>query len=105
MSQTASIIPLLHPDAVIFRKDNRHLSNPVGDEIVLLNLDSGDYLGFNKVAAIIWRLLERPNRVSAIEDELCSMFDIDSDTCHRETLDFLDRINRLGLLEIDSPQS
>jgi hypothetical protein len=105
VSQAASTVTSLRSDAVICRRDNRYLSNPVGDEVVLLNLDSGDYLGFNKVAAFIWSLLERPLRVSDLEKELCARFQVDSATCHRETLDFLDRINRLGLLGIEAPQS
>jgi hypothetical protein len=103
--QTASSGTSLQPDAVICRRETRHLSNPVGDEIVLLNLDSGDYLGFNKMAAVIWQLLERPMRISDLEEALRSRFDVDSVTCHRETLDFLDRIDRLGLLAIESPKS
>lgn len=101
MTQNASTGPSLHPDAVICRKETRHLANPVGDELVLLNLDTGDYLGFNRVAAVIWTMLEHPVKIADLEKQLRSRYDIDSDTCRNETMDFLHRISRLGLLSID----
>lgn len=86
------------PETRLQRKDDRYLANPVGDEIVLLNLDTGDYLGLNRVAASIWRLLERPICMADLEHALMSEYDTDPRTCREETLAFLQRIAGLGLL-------
>jgi hypothetical protein len=94
----------LAPDTLIQRKDERHLTNPVGDESVLLNLETGDYLGLNRVAASIWRLLENPIRLSELEEALMSVYDTDINTCRVETLAFLNRISALGLLMYPVPQ-
>jgi hypothetical protein len=91
-------------DTLLQRRDDRHLTNPVGDESVLLNLDTGDYLGLNNVAAFIWRLLEHPIRLSELERELLSAFDIDINTCREETRVFLQRLESLGLLVYPFPQ-
>ena len=91
-------------DTLLQRRDDRHLTNPVGNESVLLNLDTGDYLGLNNVAAFIWRLLEHPIRLSELERELLSVFDIDINTCREETRAFLHRLESLGLLVYPFPQ-
>ena len=92
------------PNTRLQRKDDRYLSNPVGEEIVLLNLDTGDYLGLNRVAASIWRLLERPIHLVDLEHALMSEYDTDLQTCRDETLAFLHRISGLGLLIQTDPQ-
>lgn len=94
----------LAPDTRLQRKDDRYLANPVGEEIVLLNLDTGDYLGLNRVAASIWRLLEHPISMADLEHALMSEYDTDLRTCRDETLAFLHRIAWLGLLIQADPQ-
>jgi hypothetical protein len=100
---TPSVVTLA-PDTRLQRKDDRHLTNPVGDEIVLLNLDTGDYLGLNRVAAAIWRLLETPISLAELENTLMSDYETDIKTCQAETMAFLHRINELGLLVQAGPQ-
>lgn len=89
---------LFQSNALIQRKDERFMTNPVGDECVLLNLETGDYLGFNRVGTSIWQLLENPIRLSDLENQLMSVYDSDITTCREETRAFLSRIAALGLL-------
>lgn len=104
MSSQSHTINIPESDALLQRRDDRHLTNPVGDESVLLNLDTGDYLGLNNVAAFIWRLLEHPIRLSELERELLTAYDIDINTCREETSAFLLRLESLGLLVYPFPQ-
>jgi hypothetical protein len=89
-------------DSVISRNESNFLANPVGEEIIILNMETGDYLGLNKVGAFIWDQLQGPVTVQKIIDNLMTEFDIDSETCSIETLSYLKKINQLGLLKIDS---
>ena len=40
-------------DTLLQRRDDRHLTNPVGRETILLDLQTGDYLGFNRVGQVL----------------------------------------------------
>ena len=89
----------LSPDQIIVRRDDRHLTNPVGDETVLLDLQSGDYLGLDPVASAIWQSLQTPQSVDSIVKALTEAYEVDEEECRRDTLEFLQRIDSLGLID------
>lgn len=89
-------------ESVISRNESNFLANPVGEEIIILNMETGDYLGLNAVGASIWDQIQEPRTVQHIIDKLIAEYDIDSNTCTTETLSYLVKINQLGLLKIDA---
>lgn len=90
----------LQLDTIISRNETRFLTNPVGEEIIVLNMETGDYLGLNLVGSSIWEQLETPQRISVIIEKLIEEFDVEYEDCKRDTMDYLDKIMDLGLLEI-----
>jgi len=86
-------------DALIMRRDDGHLTNPVGEETVLLDLKTGDYLGLDTVASSIWGHLQTPQTVSSLLSKLMQEFDVEEAVCHSDTLEFLQRIDSLGLIQ------
>jgi hypothetical protein len=84
---------------LMVRNEERFLSNPVGDEVIILNMESGDYLGLNNVGAQIWELLKAPVNAHQIIDQLMQEFEVDAETCKVQTLEYLDRMKSFGLLE------
>lgn len=90
----------LQLDTIISRNETRFLTNPVGEEIIILNMETGDYLGLNLVGSSIWEQLETPQRISDIIEKLVVEFDVEYETCKRDTLDYLNKIMELGLLEV-----
>jgi hypothetical protein len=89
-------------ESVISRNESNFLANPVGEEIIILNMETGDYLGLNAVGASIWEQIQEPRTVQDIIDKLIAEYDIDANTCTTETLSYLVKINQLGLLKIDA---
>ena len=89
----------LQLDTIISRNETRFLTNPVGEEIIVLNMETGDYLGLNLVGSSIWEQLETPQRISDIIEKLVAEFDVEYENCKRDTMDYLDKIMELGLLE------
>jgi len=89
-------------ESVISRNESNFLANPVGEEIIILNMETGDYLGLNAVGASIWEQLQESRTVQQIIDKLMIEYDIDSETCSTETLSYLVKIDQLGLLKIDA---
>lgn len=75
-------------DALVSRKD-AVLFSEVGDNIVMMNADTGDYIDLEGVAADIWRLLETPMPIDALVERLVKLYDVDKDQCLAETTVFL----------------
>ena len=87
--------------SVISRNETQHLANKVGDELILLNMETGDYLGLNPVGASIWENLSVPIAVSELVDRLTESFEVDAGTCRTETMEYLEKIAALHLSRID----
>jgi hypothetical protein len=86
------------PDTRMVRAEERYLSNPVGDEVMLLDLVTGDYVALNEPAARIWDMLREPRTVRDLTSELGGIFDVEPEMCLADTLEFLRSIDALRLL-------
>ncbi len=53
------------------------LSAPVGKEIVMMDIESGRYLGLDSIGSNIWRRLESPRTFREIIDGLVADYDAD----------------------------
>lgn len=87
-------------DTVISRNETSFLTNPVGDEIIILNMETGDYLGLNNVGSAIWEYLKTPQTLNTIIEHLMAEFEVDRETCTAETTEYLEKIQLLGLLQV-----
>lgn len=86
------------PDTRLVRSEERYLSNPVGDDVMLLDLVTGDYVALNEPAARIWDMLREPRTVSELTSELGGIFDVEPEMCLADTIEFLRSIDALRLL-------
>lgn len=87
------------PTAVLVRNEDQFISNPVGEETIILNLATGDYLGLNPVGAFIWNTLQSPQSVDGIIARLMEAYTVDEETCRRQTLEYLQKMDGFGLLK------
>ena len=72
----------------------------LGEEIILLHLEKGQYFGLKQVGAAIWRLLESPRTIGEIEGILLEEYDIEPDICHEEVVGLLSDLIDQGLVEV-----
>lgn len=86
----------------MFKVIDTHLYSDLGDEAVILNLSNGKYYGLNAVGVTIWKSLDVPRAVPEIEARVLEEFDVDRDTCHRETCAFLEKMVEEGLVTIEN---
>jgi hypothetical protein len=86
--------------AQTYRRLQRVLSASVGDEIVMMSVEKGQYYNLNAVGGRIWRLLETPQRLDQIVTTLADVYEAPEDTIRAEADAFLARLKREGLLEI-----
>jgi len=78
------------PPRVLFQK--------VHDEVVLLDLEAGDYFGLNPVGAHVWRLLGRGMDLDAIVDALYERYDTPRERLAADVQALVEELLDRGLL-------
>jgi hypothetical protein len=75
----------------------------LAEEVVILNLKSGEYYGLNTVGAKIWSLVQEPTSVASVRDRLLGEFpDVDPDRCTNDMLELLGQLVEAELIDIVS---
>lgn len=65
---------------------------------VMMDTDNGKYYNLGEVGSVIWSMLEEPMTVDEILAGLMEAFEIDRETCEKDTLPFLQSLVEKGLL-------
>ena len=59
------------------------------DSVVMMDVDEGQYYELDPVASRIWALIGTGRSVAEICDVLAGEYEVEPDTCRRDTLEFL----------------
>ena len=78
----------------------RQVSSDLGDEAVILQLESGVYHGLNAVGAAIWALLREPISVAKIQEAILAEFAVDAERCQKDVMTLLRQLEAEGLIEV-----
>ena len=70
----------------------------VGDQVVVLNLGSGNYHSLNLTASLIWRGLMEQRPLEDILEDLCSRFQVDLQTSGRDAEELIGRFVIKGMI-------
>ena len=76
------------------------LSARVGDEIMMMSPEHGKYIGVNEVGARIWELIETPNDVATVCEELQREFEVSPEVCKAEVDSFLTEMEKHGAVSV-----
>jgi hypothetical protein len=76
------------------------ISADLEGETVILGIDKALYYGIDEVGASIWKLLKEPVPVGAIRDRITEEYDVDSATCERDVIAFLERLEAESLIVV-----
>jgi hypothetical protein len=80
---------LITLQTTVQRNTENLLTGEVGDEMVMMDMDGGNYISLNKVGRVIWEQIEHPIQVEALITYLTERFNVDKDTCTADTLQYL----------------
>jgi hypothetical protein len=83
-------------------QNKKIIQSAIGDEVVMLDMDSGFYFGLNSVASIIWGKLEKEISFEEIISELLEEYNIDQFTCENETEIFLNQLLEKNIIKLVS---
>lgn len=76
------------------------VSSELGDEVVVLGLESGQYHGVTDVGIRIWQLVQQPICVEEIRDRIFEEYDVDEARCEQDVVEFLGQLLERGLVEV-----
>jgi PqqD family protein of HPr-rel-A system len=79
-------------------RNNETISGRLHDELVMMDIEKGKYFSLNKVATVIWDMLERPLTLEEICSTLTSEYDVDPAQCKKEVETHLNEMHKLGLV-------
>jgi hypothetical protein len=88
---------------MIVRKQGDWLAAKVGDELVMMSAEKGNYIGLSEVGARIWELIETPQNVDLVCAQLLNEYDVAPDACRAEVERFLDELVKHGAIALDPP--
>ena len=85
------------PDAP-FHLPEHVLCRKLEDEMVLLNLDSGEYFGLNDTGTRVWELLVDGRSRSEVADRLAEEFAVETDVASGHVTALCEELIQAGLL-------
>ncbi len=78
------------------------VSTDLGNEIAILNLDSGVYYGLNEVGACVWNLMVEPKTVEEIHQSILSQYDVTPETLYNDLIELLNQLADAGLISFSN---
>src|SRR5215469_13820150 len=85
--------------AEMIKRSDGWLAARVGDELVMMSVKQGVYMGLNEVGACVWELLETPKGVAEICDGVAAEFETTPDGCRADVEAFLKALEVGGAVE------
>lgn len=86
---------------MMVRRHGDWVSAKIGDQIVMMSVEMGQYLGLSKVGARIWELIEVPISPDEICAQLMRQFEVTPERCRIEVDAFLDELAKYDAAIID----
>jgi hypothetical protein len=80
-------------------QNKKVIQSKIGDEVVMLDMDSGFYFGLNSVASIIWGMLEKAISFEEVTNELMKEYNVDRQTCENDTRSFWNQLLERNIIK------
>jgi hypothetical protein len=96
--------PKLSGQSVVVVSD-KQASYPVSEGVTVFNTATGVFYSLNSVGALVWHLVQKPQRIEDINLVILREFDIDPGVCLSDLLELLQDMANSGLLVIETDPS
>jgi hypothetical protein len=91
------------PPDTIFIRASGPLTTEVDGELVMLDIDSGNYFNLDSIGTAIWGLLESPVRFGDLCQDLHTRYDAPLETIHADVATLLSRMLEHRLVRTEMP--
>jgi len=69
-------------------------------EIGMIQIETGKYYALEEVSSSIWHLIDSPIHIQHVVDKLMVIYEVDEATCSEQTLQFLNSLLDLNLIQL-----
>ena len=77
---------------MIIRKNLDLMEAEMDNELVMMSLENNAYYGLDRVGKVIWQMLETPQSIDAIADQLIKRFDVSKEQCLEDIMPFFEKL-------------
>ena len=91
----------LNVDSVISRNP-QIISSKMDNEVVMMNIEKGNYYGLNRVGSEIWEKMSEPLTFTALCETLLQEFNVEKEQCEKEVAAYLEKLVNEGLILVDN---
>jgi len=84
----------LASNTVLTKNEEKFLASDLGDEMVMMDLESGNYIGLNEVGKDIWLHITGETTVSELIAKLVEEYEVTAEECEKDVMEYLE-----GMLE------
>jgi hypothetical protein len=81
-----------------FMRSENALGELVDGELVLLNIESGEYFGLNRTGSRVWELLGEVPDLDRVHEELALRYRVDRQLLREDLNDLVAELERAGLI-------
>lgn len=87
-------------EAMMVSRSQNMIAADVGDEAVILDIQSGYFFQLNRTAALVWGLLEAPISAGALCAKMAESHSVDPAICRGDVMEFIADMRDRGLIAI-----
>ena len=69
-------------------------------EVVILDLNGGEYFGLTEVGASIWELIKEQRSVGEVVQSILAAYEVDEKTCRSDVIELLKDLAARGLVTV-----
>ena len=84
----------------VLRRNIKQIFTDVDNEIIMLNIERGEYYSLNEVGSFIWNELKEPITLSKLIEELIKTFSVPEQECVNDTIEYLNELIKRNLVEV-----
>lgn len=81
-----------------YKRNDDNIASKIHDEIVMVNIEQGNYFGLNSVGSDIWELLAEPASIDELCVSLLEEYEIDRASCEEEVQTFINQLLKQKLI-------
>lgn len=87
-------------NSIIQRSSKELITNTLGNELVMMDMENGDYIGINSAGTAIWAIIEKPISVTELVNELVKNYDVERELCEKQSIHYLQTMWQHGLITV-----
>lgn len=84
--------------AITYQRNPETISGALHDQLVMMDIQKGQYFALNPAATRIWELLEKPLTLEAICKALLEEFEVSPEQCRQDVKEHLAEMQKLELI-------